>query len=94
MAGGSASVGVGAMEDELPELESTREHLERAQVEYVQLQLATHFPTLVTWLRDAECAFERNEQAALGDLECTHFHIPFSPFLCNSFLPLCLFSIR
>lgn len=68
--GGSSQMsGAAAGDEELPELAAVREQLERASAEYVQLELATHFPALLAFVREAESALERNEVHTLAALE-------------------------
>ena len=66
---GAQAAGSAASDEELPELAAVREQLERASAEYVQLELATHFPALLAFVREAESALERNETHTLAALE-------------------------
>lgn len=67
--GGAQATGGAAGDEELPELAAVREQLERASAEYVQLELATHFPALLAFVREVESALERNETHILASLE-------------------------
>ena len=67
--GSAQAAGPAASDEELPELAAVREQLERASAEYVQLELATHFPALLAFVREAESALERSETHTLAALE-------------------------